>query len=68
MRKFVITLTKKDASRVLETFNSKQEAMAAGNRYYRETPAAEGLLSCIQTECENSSRVDDNYLFLYAWL
>lgn len=69
MEKFAIKLVKDNDNTILETFDTKQEALAAGEKYNAKYTRAQGLISCIQADFdENNNLIDNGYKLITAWL
>ncbi len=68
MEKFAIKLVKDDNSTILETFEDKDVALAAGAKYRKKYTREQGLISCIQAEFdENGNMVGGKYKLVDAW-
>ncbi len=67
--KYAIKLVKGDSNTILETFASKEEALAAGAKYRKKYTREQGLISCIQAEFdENGNIVGGKYKLVDAWI
>ena len=68
MNKFAIKLVKGDNNTILETFDTKEEALAAGKKYRAMYTSEQGLISCIQADFdENNNLTDGSYKLFDAW-
>ena len=69
MKKYAIELTKGDNEIILETFESKEQAMAAGEGYRKKYTREQGLLSCILADFdEENNMIGNNYRLFHSWL
>lgn len=69
MKKFAIEFTHGDDETILELFDTKEQAMAAGEQYRKQYTREQGLLSCILADFdENGNRIGNSYRFYDAWL
>ena len=67
--KYAITLTKENAKTVLYVSETKEEAMAFGNKKSGELARNEGVLSCISAEIdENKNIIGNKYSLIHSWL
>ena len=68
MEKYAIKLVKDDNNTILETFTSKDEALAAGSRYRAKFTREQGLISCVQAEFDEEDRIVGNrYELIDTW-
>ncbi len=68
MNKFAIKLVKGDDNTIIETFETKEEALAAGEKYRSKYTSEQGLISCIQADFdENNNLVGHGYRLINAW-
>ncbi len=68
MNKFAIKLVKGDDNTILETFDTRQEALDAGPKYRAKYPREQGLISCIQANFDEEDHlVGTMYKLLDAW-
>ena len=68
MKKFAIEVTKGNTSTVIKTFETKEEAMQFGVEYFKTMPRDNGVLSCIETEFDEScQRVSNEALLYHVW-
>ena len=65
MKKFAITLTKGDETTVLETFDSKEAALAAGPEYRKKYAREEGFISCELRDFDENGNMDKSKWRLY---
>lgn len=69
MKKFAIELTKGDDEIILALFDTKEEAMAAGEQYCKQYSREQGLVSCIFADFdEKGNRVGNSYRLYHSWL
>lgn len=69
MKKFAIELTKGDDEKILAIFDTKEEAMAAGEQYRKQYSREQGLVSCILADFDNDgNRVGNAYRLYNSWL
>ena len=70
MIKFALLLTKGDVETVLETFETKEEAIKRGNELHTQYTSVQGLLNCVSTEFdENNKMTNPNTQRVYkCWL
>lgn len=66
--KFAIKLVKDNDNTILETFDTKEQALAAGEKYSAQFTRAQGFVSCIQGEFdENNNLVGNRYKLIHGW-
>lgn len=69
MEKFAIKLVKDDNNTILETFEDKQDALAAGEKYRLKYTREQGLISCIQANFDDKDNIIGNrYKLIDAWI
>ncbi|MBO5099575.1 MAG: hypothetical protein J6C16_05345 [Clostridia bacterium] len=70
MIKFALLLSKGDEETVLETFETKEEAIKRGNELHSQYTSDQGLLNCVATEIdENNKMTNPNRQRCFrAWL
>lgn len=62
MRKYAIKLTHGDTVRILQVFDDKPAAMAAGTEYRKTISRDAGLLACIEADFdENNQMIGTGY-------
>lgn len=57
MTRFAIKLTKGDDYKIIETFCTKDAAMAAGAEYRKKYSRDDGLLSCIEADFDENGNM-----------
>ena len=60
MKKFAIKLTKGDDYKIIEIFENKDAALAAGAEYRKQYSRDAGLLSCIEADID-AGRIVGSY-------
>ena len=70
MIKFALLLSEGDKETVLETFETKEEAIKRGNELHSQYSSVQGLLNCVATEFdENNKMTNPNRQRCFrAWL
>lgn len=69
MKKFAIELTKGNEETILALFDTKEEAMAAGEQYRKQYSREQGLINCILAEFdEKGNMVGNSYHLYHSWL
>lgn len=69
MKKFAITLTHGNDKTILALFDTKEEAMAAGEQYRKKFTREQGLVSCILADFdERENMVGNSYHLYHSWL
>ena len=67
--KYAITLTKEDTKTVLYVSETKEDAMAFGNKKSGELTRNDGVLSCISAEFNEDNHIIGNkYSLIHSWL
>ena len=67
--KYAITLTKEDTKTVLYVSETKEDAMAFGDKKSGEFTHNDGVLSCISAEFDGDNHIIGNkYSLLHSWL
>ena len=68
MLKFAIELVKGDDRTILQLFDTKESAMAAGPIYRQRFTAGQGLIGCTSAEFDgNDQRINHCYRIHGAW-
>ena len=66
--KYAITLTKENTKTVLYVSETKEEAMAFGDKKCNELMRNDGVLSCIRAEFdENNNIIGNRYSLIHTW-
>ena len=69
MIKFAVTLTKGDNRKILEICDTKDEAIAKGEKHRKSLTMDSGILSCISAEFdENNNRLNNTYKLIHSWI
>lgn len=66
--KYAITLTKGNDEKILYLSDSKEDAIAYGDKKYNELMKNDGILCCIKAEFdENNNRIGNRCLLFHSW-
>lgn len=68
MVKFALELIKGEERTLLKTYNTKEDALAAGPIYRQRYSPRQGLIGCISSEYDHNDRqISDTYRIHGAW-
>ena len=70
MYKVALLLIKGDDAKVLETFETKEEALKRGDELFKQYTQDESLLSCVATEIDENNNIVKPYRWMCyrSWL